>query len=118
LGLSRAESENLIEEVVFKLHDTFKNPKRTVKKWPYRFKTNGWGTFDLPIIIKWKDHLKMEDLKLEHYVSFDTENNGKSNVYALKIKIPQSMKKELPKVGRKKSGEIMTKAKHDAPVWR
>lgn len=117
-GLSREVCESLIKEVVFKLHPTFKNPVRTVKKWPYTFRTSGWGTFDLPIIIKWKDHLNMEDLKLEHYVSFDIENNGKSNVYALKIIKPKSLKQEVPKPIKRSKEESKSKASRDTAVWR
>ena len=84
IGLSRAESEKLIQSVTFKLHSTFKNPIRTVAKYPYSFTTNGWGMFDLPMIINWKPHTKLEPLKLNHYLSF--EDNGAFNTYNLKIK--------------------------------
>ena len=83
-GLSRQEVEKIVQSVTFKLHPTFKNPVRTVLKSPYTLTTNGWGMFDLPIIINWKPQLKLEPLKLNHYISFD--DNGASSTYSLKIK--------------------------------
>ena len=63
-GLGRAESEKLIKSVTFKLHPTFKNPVRTVSKYPFQFTTNGWGTFDLPVTITWKPEVKTPPLQL------------------------------------------------------
>ena len=116
LGISRAESEALVKYVEFKLHSTFKNPIRKVEKYPYRMNTNGWGTFDLPIIIHWKDHVKAKKLVLEHEVSFDIENNGETSVYGLKIPRPISKSEIAREVKGRKN--LKTRAKSRPPVWR
>ena len=35
----------------------------------------GWGTFDIPITVYWKKHLKKEITSFDHYLNFD--GNGK-----------------------------------------
>jgi transcription initiation factor IIF auxiliary subunit len=59
--------------VEYKLHSTFTNPNRKVchgadKKQPFALKANGWGTFDIPIRVTFKDG---QTLSLKHTLSFD-----------------------------------------------
>eukprot|EP00345_Euplotes_harpa_P003747 CAMPEP_0168330210 /NCGR_PEP_ID=MMETSP0213-20121227/7580_1 /TAXON_ID=151035 /ORGANISM="Euplotes harpa, Strain FSP1.4" /LENGTH=180 /DNA_ID=CAMNT_0008333707 /DNA_START=263 /DNA_END=805 /DNA_ORIENTATION=- len=114
LGLSRQETEKLIRNVVFKLHPTFRNPTRTITKFPFQLTTTGWGTFEMPMIINWKDNTKMEPLRLTHTISFD--DRGAENKYALKIK------KELisePKVAPLKSNtKKANRATSQRPAFR
>ena len=82
-GLGRAESEKLIKSITFKLHPTFKNPIRTVSKFPFQITTNGWGMFDLPITINWQPELNVLPLKLNFCISFEDE--GVTHSYIAKI---------------------------------
>eukprot|EP00931_Biecheleriopsis_adriatica_P003799 TRINITY_DN105558_c0_g1_i1.p1 TRINITY_DN105558_c0_g1~~TRINITY_DN105558_c0_g1_i1.p1 ORF type:complete len:664 (+),score=122.53 TRINITY_DN105558_c0_g1_i1:42-2033(+) len=43
-----------IESVTVKLHHSFKDPVRTREEAPFEFKSRGWGTFDIDILIKVK----------------------------------------------------------------
>lgn len=40
-----------IKKVIFKLHDTYENPSRTVTKPPFEVHETGWGEFDIMIRI-------------------------------------------------------------------
>lgn len=44
-----------VESVTIRLHPTFKNPVRTCEEAPFEFKSRGWGTFDIIVLVKWKD---------------------------------------------------------------
>jgi len=46
---SNDKIENFLEKVVFTLHDTFKDPKRTVTSPPYKIQEAGYGSFKILI---------------------------------------------------------------------
>jgi len=46
---SNDKIENFLEKVVFTLHDTFKDPKRTVTTPPYKIQEAGYGSFKILI---------------------------------------------------------------------
>mmetsp|Transcript_36383 Transcript_36383/g.67738 ORF Transcript_36383/g.67738 Transcript_36383/m.67738 type:complete len:663 (+) Transcript_36383:67-2055(+) len=43
-----------LESVTIKLHPTFKNPVRTCEEAPFEFLSNGWGTFEIAVLLKFK----------------------------------------------------------------
>lgn len=43
-----------VEEIVVTLHPTFKNPVRTLTGPNFTLACNGWGTFPLGVLIRWK----------------------------------------------------------------
>mmetsp|Transcript_52595 Transcript_52595/g.125612 ORF Transcript_52595/g.125612 Transcript_52595/m.125612 type:complete len:670 (+) Transcript_52595:93-2102(+) len=43
-----------VEEVTIKLHPTFKDPVRTCTEAPFEFKSRGWGTFPIDVLVKWR----------------------------------------------------------------
>jgi len=43
-----------IDNVIVKLHPTFKDPVRTLHGPDFEFKTVGWGTFELDVTVNWK----------------------------------------------------------------
>eukprot|EP00041_Stephanoeca_diplocostata_P007356 m.103105 g.103105 ORF g.103105 m.103105 type:complete len:173 (-) comp16838_c0_seq4:964-1482(-) len=45
----------IVKKVVFKLHDSFTHPNRTVDKAPYSVTESGWGEFEIQIKIHWVD---------------------------------------------------------------
>jgi hypothetical protein len=51
-----------IECVHYELHHTFKNPKKIIRdpKSHFQLRFNGWGTFEIPIIIRFKDGSSMQ----------------------------------------------------------
>jgi transcription initiation factor TFIID/TFIIF subunit len=46
---------NIFDKVTYKLHPTFKNPTLTVKKPPFRIEEEGWGEFDMGIVLHMVD---------------------------------------------------------------
>uniref|UniRef100_A0A060T1Y5 ARAD1C24860p n=1 Tax=Blastobotrys adeninivorans TaxID=409370 RepID=A0A060T1Y5_BLAAD len=46
---------NIFDKVTYKLHPTFKNPTLTVKKPPFRIEEEGWGEFDMGIVLHYAD---------------------------------------------------------------
>ena len=93
------KAEDLIESVTFELHETFRNPIRKVSKPPFQLKTKGWGTFEIPITIKWKKAVSPAPTTLSHYLSFDGEGAWKTytiRVHADKLK-PKKPQKKISK---------------------
>lgn len=46
---------NIFDKVTYKLHPTFKNPTLTVKKPPFKIEEEGWGEFDMGIVLHFAD---------------------------------------------------------------
>jgi len=70
-----------IEKVTFDLHPTFRKNHYEYKKEPFELLMTGWGTFEIPIKIYWKEWLKLPPAHLEHHLSFDGE--GETKTYML-----------------------------------
>lgn len=68
---ARPEAEKYIDSVVFRLHPTFINPVRTIKRAPFEVKGLGWGYFTIPITIKWKKEYGLANRKMDYELSFD-----------------------------------------------
>ena len=69
--------------VTFGLHESFGTDKISKKAAPFKWGAVGWGTFDIPITIKWKTWVTRETTELTHYLCF--EGKGKFNNFVLKI---------------------------------
>ena len=51
--------ESIIEKVTFELHETFRHPVRDIKvakNNEFCLGTSGWGVFDIPMTIHFKEH--------------------------------------------------------------
>ena len=65
-----------IDKVVVKLDKkSFGTDQVILNKAPFRFTSTGWGCFEVPIIIFWKEWVKKEPTVLRHMLSF--EEKGK-----------------------------------------
>eukprot|EP00913_Durusdinium_trenchii_P023727 g22285.t2 len=51
-SVERAEE---LDSVTIKLHPTFKDPVRVRQEPPFEFQSRGWGTFDIVVLLKWKN---------------------------------------------------------------
>ena len=49
------KTQDYIEKVEVKLHPTFTPSVRVIDKAPFTLKAMGWGTFNIPVKIYWKD---------------------------------------------------------------
>lgn len=84
----------IFDKVTYKLHPTFQNPNRTIKKLPFKLEEEGWGEFDMEIVLhavdKGGDHTIRHDLNFQeakyetlHVMSF---TNPKPNLARLLAK--------------------------------
>ncbi|KAI5807070.1 yeats family-domain-containing protein [Geopyxis carbonaria] len=59
----------IFDKVTYKLHPTFTNPTRVVKKQPFLLSEQGWGEFDMEIVLhgidKGGDHVVRHDLNFQ-----------------------------------------------------
>lgn len=75
-------TSKIIEKVSFGMHPTFGCTEVVITRNPFSISRIGWGTFEIPIKIYFKN-IK-QTLTLNHYLSFD--GSGKINVHLMKIK--------------------------------
>ena len=76
-------SGDYIESVHFKLHPTFKNRFIECDGPPFEYRTTGWGTFMISILIFWKPELKKTPARVYHNLSFHRE--GKKSYFIKKF---------------------------------
>jgi len=62
---------NIFDKVTYKLHPTFANPNRTIKKPPFLLEEEGWGEFDMEVVLSLVD--KAGDHVLRHDLNFQKE---------------------------------------------
>ena len=62
------------KKITYKLHPSFGNCDKEMKL-PFRDSYIGWGTFEIPIVIQFRDWMKCEDLEVKHELSFDEEGD-------------------------------------------
>ena len=65
--------DKYIKKLIIELHPTFKPKTIEFTKGPFELVRLGWGTFNIPIKIYWKDHLNKEVTEIEHYLSFEDD---------------------------------------------
>ncbi|KAF3910787.1 hypothetical protein ABW20_dc0101941 [Dactylellina cionopaga] len=82
---------NVFDKVTYKLHPTFSNPNRTIKKPPFKLSEQGWGEFDMEIVLhiadKGGDHTIKHDLHFQKpkydLITTVTFTNPKANLMKL-----------------------------------
>lgn len=84
LGPNKQELPAIVfDKVTYKLHPTFQNPTRSFKKPPFRIEEQGWGEFDLGIVLHFADrggeqtlshdlNFAENEYTVEHTVNFPT----------------------------------------------
>ncbi len=82
---SEKETRKYINYIELELHPTFPGNKTIkVKKYPFEFKSWGWGYFNLPIKIYFNTIINSEPIVIDHMLSFD--GNGIDHVTIQKLK--------------------------------
>ena len=76
--------KDLVDKVTIELHPSF-NRSLVQLKHPFKFAARGWGVFEIPITVVWKEWTKLPPTNLSHMLSFD--GDGKS--YKSCVKIPK-----------------------------
>lgn len=72
-----------IDSVIFTLHPTFHKPVVSVNSPPFEVVRLGWGTFEIPIEIKWKKWTGIGSTFVNHELSF----RGFGDENKIKVKI-------------------------------
>ncbi|KAH3687240.1 hypothetical protein WICPIJ_001776, partial [Wickerhamomyces pijperi] len=85
-------SDNIFDKVTYHLHPTFVNPTRVIKKPPFKIEEQGWGEFELFVVLTLLD--KSGDRKIPHDLNFQSEYYEVDH----KIKIPLSKSANLRRI--------------------
>lgn len=65
------EEIDIIKKVTFSLHPTFNPSEVTIEQKPFEIQRKGWGTFNIPICIEFKDNLKIQTLNVDVDLCFN-----------------------------------------------
>lgn len=66
-GAKGADISHFVEKVVFILHESFPKPKRSLTKPPYKIEERGYGSFNLPVEI----HFRNKEVPRKHKLDYD-----------------------------------------------
>jgi len=75
---------SIIDKITVELHSTFPDPIIEITKAPFEVTKKGWGLFNIAATIHFKDNQNKPDMKINHYLNFDTDN-GKFTTYDITI---------------------------------
>ncbi|KAI7903981.1 exocyst complex component Sec5-domain-containing protein [Cokeromyces recurvatus] len=78
-GLNNEDLSYYIKKVVFKLHETYPNPLRTVEHPPYEISETGWGEFEIMIKIYFQPAASEKPVVLYHHLRlhpYEDDLNG------------------------------------------
>jgi YEATS domain-containing protein 4 len=74
-GLEGQKLDWLFKKVVFKIHETFPNPNRSIESEPFQVDESGWGEFQ--ITIKLVLHDQEKPITLHHYLQlYDKQDSN------------------------------------------
>ncbi|KAI8970171.1 yeats family-domain-containing protein [Mycotypha africana] len=78
-GLNNEDLSYYIKKVVFKLHETYPNPLRTVEQPPFEISETGWGEFEITIKIYFHTMTMEKPVQLYHHLRlhpYEDDLNG------------------------------------------
>lgn len=78
MDCNELKPEMIIKKVVYHLHPTFSPSVVYVDENPYQIVRYGWGAFNVCMTVEFHDHLKMENIQIDHFLSF---SSSKTEVY-------------------------------------
>lgn len=90
---------SVFDRVTYKLHPTFQNPNRVLKKPPFLIEEEGWGEFDLAIVLHFADkggevtlshdlNFKQPEYTVDHVVKFPTHRPNLARLLAESGPVP------------------------------
>lgn len=90
---------NVFDRVTYKLHPTFQNPNRVLKRPPFLIEEEGWGEFDLAIVMHFADkggektvshdlNFREAEYTVDHVVQFPTNRPNLSRLLAESGPVP------------------------------
>jgi len=79
---SAINMENVIKQVKFMLHPSFTPKDITIPTAPFKITRLGWAEFNVTMEVEFKDGLNMENMELDHYISFSKDlTESKKKIY-------------------------------------
>ncbi|CEP11865.1 hypothetical protein [Parasitella parasitica] len=78
-GLDNEDLSYYIKKVVFKLHETYTNPIRSVEQPPFEVSETGWGEFEIMIKIHFHSIASEKPISLYHHLRlhpYEDDANG------------------------------------------
>ncbi|KAI9655191.1 MAG: hypothetical protein M1829_000687 [Trizodia sp. TS-e1964] len=97
-----AVEASFLEKATYKLHPTFPNPIQTFKRAPFRIDEQGWGEFDMEIVLTCAD--RGGDHTLKHDLNFAAERYETTHVITIKNPKPALIEK------LRESGSVLDEA--------
>ncbi|SCU80443.1 LAMI_0B02410g1_1 [Lachancea mirantina] len=79
-GPQGEDLSTFIKRVVFKLHDTYPNPTRSVETPPFELTETGWGEFEINIKIHFIDEANEKMLNFYHHLRLHPYKQGENPV--------------------------------------
>lgn len=76
-------ADDLIKSVKFVLDPTFSPPQVIVNKSPFNLRRLGWGTFEVELVITFRDNFNLPPLKLYHELVFEGDGHFSAHVLQL-----------------------------------
>ncbi|KAI8371754.1 yeats family-domain-containing protein [Radiomyces spectabilis] len=79
-GINNEDLSYYIKKVVFKLHETYANPLRTVEQPPFEVSETGWGEFEIMIKIHFQAVTSEKPVTLYHHLRlhpYEDDPSGK-----------------------------------------
>ncbi|BFZ54130.1 transcription factor TFIIF complex subunit Tfg3 [Savitreella phatthalungensis] len=77
-GAGNEVPPGFVDKVVFKLHPTFVNPNKTVKRPPFKITEEGWGEFEMHIVLHFAEGGGSQTLS--HDLNFASDRYDKPHV--------------------------------------
>lgn len=76
----------LLERVIFKLHESFSNPLRSILAPPFEVNETGWGEFEIQVRLFFKDQL-LKPVTLYHMLKLysDSEDSTQDSVISERL---------------------------------
>ncbi|SCV05721.1 LANO_0H13718g1_1 [Lachancea nothofagi CBS 11611] len=79
-GPNGEDLSDIIKSVVYKLHETYPNPTRTVEAPPFELTETGWGEFEINVKINFVDSAGEKTLSFYHHLRLHKYHNVGTNV--------------------------------------
>lgn len=76
------DMSKFIKKVIFKLHDTYPNPSRSIESPPFEVVETGWGEFEITIRIFFVNEANEKNVLLYHHLKLHPYGPGSENIPA------------------------------------
>lgn len=79
-GPKNEDLSYIIKKVTFELHETFKDPRRTVDAQPFEVTEQGWGEFEIGVTLHFTPDARESEVTMFHKLKLYEEDGSASTV--------------------------------------